>query len=119
MTYTQTKTTDESDDAVVIPMNSATLALLRSRPKGGTYVFPQGDSFLKAPRQFVASVRESTGTNWTPYDSRRTFLTNGEPCAYQRPPGLTTEPTPINYRLLDAIHDASDILPGRRILAAP
>ncbi len=76
VTYTQTKTTDEADDEVVIPLNSAALELLKSRPQVSEYVFPNGDSYIKDVRNYVRRVRKVL--EWTPYDSRRTFMTNGE-----------------------------------------
>jgi len=79
VTYTKTKTTDEADDAVIIPLNSAALELLKARPRESEYVFPNDRSHIKDVRNYVRRVRKLTGTtNWTPYDSRRTFLTNGE-----------------------------------------
>ena len=71
VTLGQTKTTTEP---VVIPLNSHALDVLKSRPDEGRSVF----GGIKDVRNYVRSVRKTTETNWTPYDSRRTFLTIGE-----------------------------------------
>ena len=63
---------------MVIPLNSAAFGVLKSRPQEGAYVFPNAKSHIRDAHKYVRRVRKLTGTNWTPYDSRRTFMTNGE-----------------------------------------
>ncbi|MCZ6659601.1 MAG: integrase family protein [Gammaproteobacteria bacterium] len=77
VTYEETKTTDKDDDDVVIPLNSEAIKILRKRPKG-RHVFQVGDRWLDDVRSYIEKVRAVTGSNWTPYDSRRTFLSQGE-----------------------------------------
>lgn len=76
LTYEKTKTTEA--EPVVLPLNSHAAELLKDRAEEARYVFSHGDGFLADARNYVSRVRNATGTNWTPYDSRRTFLSTGE-----------------------------------------
>ena len=77
VTYRVTKTTYSTDEPLVIPLNLHALEILTRRPDG-EYFFSKGNSWLDDTRNYVKKVRTKTGSEWTPYDSRRTFLTVGE-----------------------------------------
>ncbi|XOV81650.1 MAG: tyrosine-type recombinase/integrase [bacterium] len=79
ITYERTKTTE--DEPVVVPLNTHALDILKSRFKEDVYVFSHGDGYLADPRNYVSRIRKSMGGEWTPYDSRRTFLSVGNELA--------------------------------------
>ena len=78
ITLLQTKTSSEDDEPITIPMNSYAMDILNSRPRNDQYVFPHNGTWLKDARTYVRAIRKEIGWDWTPYDSRRTFLAHGE-----------------------------------------
>ncbi len=83
LTLTQTKTTDIEDDAVIVPLNSVALALLKARAEAATgdWVFPGRSRHLSVIRAYQAHVRNVSGLDWwAPGDARRTFKSFADLC---------------------------------------